>query len=38
MNHHKIEPFIALNETKSAQFVYQKLHIDDNGIPICAGG
>jgi hypothetical protein len=37
-NHHHIEPFIALNETKSGQFVYQKRHIDDNGIPICAGG
>lgn len=38
LNHHHIEPFIALNETKSGQFVYQKLHIDDNGIPICPGG
>jgi hypothetical protein len=38
LNHHHIEPFIALNETKSGQFVYQKLHIDDNGSPSCAGG
>ncbi|UCE06485.1 MAG: hypothetical protein JSW07_00130 [bacterium] len=37
LNHHHIEPFIALNETRLGQFIYQKLHINDNGIPICPG-
>ena len=36
--YHHIEPFIALNETKSGQFIYQKLEINDKGIPVCQGG
>jgi len=38
LDHHNIEPFIDLNVTKTGNFIYKELNIDENGVPICEGG